>query len=234
MIKVHYSGGLGNNLWQYSASRLFASSNGLAMKAKPIEFFHNASPTIEGKKEYFRRELVTGHFLPDFVPGKRYIFKGTFERFEYFIGREDEVKRWCTPHRTTGFRPDPSDLVISIRRGWNNWPADTHCPNVEFYANLLASFKFRKLWVCTDSPDDPYFIELGKYVDFEIYRGNVLEQFNFIMDAKRYLMAPSTFSFWASWVGAAEEIYWPRIHALNFEGTKHNWRPTTDPRVVDV
>jgi hypothetical protein len=231
---VHYSGGLGNNLWQYSASRLFASTNGLAMKASPIEFFNNLIPRIEGKKEYFNKELVTGHFLPNFVPGKQYVFKGTFERFEYFIGREDEVKLWCTPQKTTGDSPNAKDLVISIRRGWNNWPAETHCPDIGYYVKLLAEFKFRKLWICTDSPNDPYFIELAKHVNFEIYKGSPVDQFNFIMRAKRYLIAPSTFSFWASWVGAAEEIYWPRIPALNFEGTKHDWRPITDPRVVDV
>jgi hypothetical protein len=234
MITVNYTGGIGNNLWQYSAARVFSLDHGLAFRAKPISNFNNLETSVGGKKAYFPREKVFGHYLPEFESGRHYIFKGHFERFEHFIGREAEVKNWCTPRVTTQDKPHKEDLVISIRRGWNNWPVETHCPSIEYYVNLLEKIEFRNLWICTDSPADTFFEEMSKHVNFKIYNGTAIDQYNFIMQSRRYLMAPSTFSFWAAWVGESREIFWPKIPALNFTDTDYNWRPATDARFVDI
>jgi hypothetical protein len=234
MIELHYSGGLGNNLWQYTSSRIFAEKHGLMLLSKPIRNFPSTLPIVPGKIHLMRKKKITGHFLPEFEIGHKYVFKGQFERFEHFIGHELQVKTWATPRVTTFDKPESGDLVVSIRRGWNKWPAETLCPSIDYYVKLLSNFSFKKLFICTDSPNDEYFLELNKYVDFKIYRESPINQFNFIMNAKRYIMAPSTFSFWASYVGHGSEIFWPNIWALDNEETNYDWFPVTDSRYIKI
>ena len=234
MITVNYSGGLGNHLWQYTTSRIFAEKHELLMLAKPIPNFPNATSIVRGNAYLLGRKNITGHFLPEHKGRAGYKFNGQFERFEYLIGNEEKAKVWATPIKTTSDKPGSGDLVLSIRRGWKNWPAETLCPSIEYYVQLLEKFSYRNLIVCTDSPDDSYFSELSTHLNFKIYRGSPVNQFNFIMNSERYIMAPSTFSFWSSFVGSVSEIYWPNIWALDNEETQYDWFPSTDRRYMKI
>lgn len=234
MIRLNYSGGLGNKLWQYVCSRIYAEKHGLYFKTTPIEYFPNVSKCVSGRVNLFPRRVVEGHFLPEFEDGVRYLFRGQFERFEYLVGNEDRARQWATPLQTRNDNPEKDDLVISIRRGWRNWPAHELCPSIEFYDRLLSLFSYKRLFVCTDSPEDTYFQEFKKHINFEIYRGSAVDQFNFIRKSNRYIMAPSTFSFWSSFVGQASEVYWPNIWALENDDTDYDWFPYTDKRYVRV
>ena len=234
MITLSYSGGLGNQLWQYTTSRIFAEKNKLLMVARKIPNFPNATSIVRGNAHVFRRERVSGHYLPEAKEGIGYKFNGQLERFEHLIGNEEKAKHWATPIKTTMDKPERDDLVISIRRGWKNWPADTLCPSIEYYVKLLEKFSYKNLIVCTDTPDDAYFSELSSHLDFKIYRGSPVNQFNFIMNSDRYVMAPSTFSFWSSFVGTVSEVYWPNIWALENDETEYDWYPSTDSRYIKI
>jgi hypothetical protein len=234
MITLSYSGGLGNQLWQYTTSRIFAEKNDLLMLARQIPNFPNATSLVRGNAHLFPRKRVLGHFLPEDNEGVGYRFKGQFERFEYLIGNEEKAKLWATPIKTTMDKPDRDDLVISIRRGWKNWPADTLCPSIEYYVKLIENFSYKNLIVCSDSPDDAYFTQLSTHIDFKLYRGSPINQFNFIMNSERYIVAPSTFSFWSSFVGSVSEVYWPNIWALENNETQYDWFPSTDSRYIKI
>jgi hypothetical protein len=202
--------------------------------SKPIKNFPNIAPFTAGKIYFSNRQIVRGHRLPTYRAGARYVFKGQFERFEYLMGHEEEVKFWATPVQTISDGPRSNDLVVSIRRGWNKWPADTLCPSQEYYAELLAKFEYKSLYICTDSPEDPYFQKLNRLLNFKFYKGTTVDQFNFIMKSERYIMAPSTFSFLASFVGHGAEVFWPNIWALDNAETDYDWFPRTEARFIRI
>lgn len=231
MITVKYNGTLGNNLWQYAVARIFAEERGLAFSAPSLKNFPQAAPKIKGKKYILPRFVFDNHFIDTSHKKGRFIFDGTFERFEYINGYQNELKKWFKPEVYKEQISGNNEIILSIRRGFNGWPANELCPSAKFYKELISKFKNRKFWICTDSPEDPFFNFLQEVeIEHEFFLGNPAAQFEFIRTAKTVIMAPSTFTFWATHVGNADKIYWPRIKALDFTNTKHDWFPSSDTR----
>lgn len=231
MITVKYNGTLGNNLWQYSVARLFAEKTGQLMVSPRIPGFSSCKHLRLGKVKLGEREVYSGHYLPADMPDKRTIFNGTFERYENIAGHIDTLKKWVRSDEAPDFLPNSEDLVLSIRRGFNGWPVNL-CPSIEYYENLIKKFEFKKLWVCTDSPTDPFIQNLlSRINNSRLVNMSGNKQFSFIASSERVIMAPSTFTFWATITGRASKVYWPRIPALDFSQTAHDWFPYDDPRV---
>ena len=231
MVKVSYLGGLGNNLWQYSAGRLLAERESMAFEAPIIADLPGLETSVSGKKYYLHKKVIAGHYIPQDCSRSRIIIKSGLERYENIAGNQSKIKAWIKiPVRETPFL-NKNDLVISIRRGWNNYPADENCPPIEFYAALLEKFEYERLYICTDSPEDVYFDGFKKLVRrYEFFKGDRITQLNLLLKAPRLIMAPSTFSFWGGYLGNSEKVYWPRIPALNFLGKNHDWFPYDDKR----
>ena len=235
MIKVSYSGGLGNNLWQYTAGRILAEKLGAAFDAPPITDIPNLETKIHGKRYWLRRKSIQGHFIPDDCRGKLVQIKSGLERYENIVGRQKDIKQWIDIPKKSLYQITRQDLVLSVRRGWNNYPVEENCPSFDYYNTLLANFKFSKLFICTDSPDDKFFEDFkDNFKNLEIVKGDRITQLNVLLGAERLIMAPSTFSFWGGYLGSASEIYWPKIEALNFNGKNHDWFPYDDRRHVWV
>lgn len=233
MIRVEYQGTLGNQLWQYSVGRIMAEDLGLRFKCPPIPGFPRTRDEVSGRTMFWPRMKLSGHCLPEQMRPSRITMKGYFQRFEH-IRERAEVMEWCRTSHRTRLKSAENDLVLSIRRGWNGWPTEL-CPDVEYYQSLLAELDFAKLWVCTDSPDDPFFSFLPTLgIDYEVVRGSALDQFAFIQESSRVVMAPSTFTFWATYAGNAKEVYWPKIPGLESTADRQDWYPVGDPRFKEV
>ena len=231
MITVKYNGTLGNNLWQYSVARLFAEKTGQLMVSPRIPGFSSCNSLKFGKVKLGDKEIYSGHYLPKIMPDKRTVFNGTFERYENIAGHIETIKTWVKSDEDPDFLPDSEDLVLSIRRGFNDWPVNL-CPTAEYYEELVNKFEFQTLWVCTDSPKDAFIQNLmGRMKKSKLVNMSGNKQFNFIASSERVIMAPSTFTFWATVTGNASKVYWPRIPALDFSQTAHDWFPYDDPRV---
>ena len=231
LITVKFNGTLGNNLWQYSVARLFSEKTGQLMISPKIPGFSACKSLIVGKVKFGRTEIYSGHYLPAFMPNKKTQFNGTFERYENIAGNLDRIRTWVKSDENPDFLANEDDLVLSIRRGFNGWPV-TLCPSIDYYEKLVKKFDFKTLWVCTDSPQDPFIQKLMKRINgASLVTMNANKQFSFIASANRVIMAPSTFTFWATMTGVASKIYWPRIPALDFSQTAANWFPFDDPRI---
>jgi len=235
MVKVSYLGGLGNNLWQYTAGRILAEKLGAAFDAPPIPDIPNLETKINGKRYWLRRKTIQGHFIPDDCAGKLVHIKTGLERYENIAGRQKDIRSWINIPKKSEYELAKQDLVLSVRRGWNNYPVDEKCPSFEYYHQMLTNFNYSKLYVCTDSPDDKFFEDFRHNLkNTEIVRGDRITQLNVLMSAERLIMAPSTFPFWGGYLGSASEIYWPKIEGLNFTGKNHDWFPFDDHRHVWV
>jgi len=230
MITLKLQGGLGNRLFQYCSARILAENSGLYLYSPRIDGFKQTRQIHLGKVVTSGFQKISGHSLPDYV-NQRTLLDGYFQRIELLDAHRDKVTKWLEPKvREPLIESEKSDLTLSIRRGSKGWPTK-FCPAIEYYLDLLKEFKFTKLWVTTDSPKDEYFIPLlKKFPEAQIVNLDTLGQFKFIQNSRRIIVAPSTFSILASWSSGATNIYWPRIEALDFSTTEHNWFSGSDLR----
>lgn len=234
MITLEYQGGFGNQLWQYAAGRLLAKKLGLLFVSKGIPGLRDTPRFNYGNINLKNRIELQGHFLPYDIEPRRIHLNGNFERYENISPYLDEIKNWYQPVAEP-IEVDPRALTVSIRRGSNNWPVETHCPKKNYYLEKLEKLGFSKHFICTDSPDDPFIQELLTEIpNGTIIRSDVLAQFNFLQNSQNIFLAPSTFSWWAAMTGKAEQIFWPQIPALDFTNTNHDWFPKDNHKLVLV
>lgn len=232
LITLKYQGGFGNKLWQYATGRLLARKLGLLFVSGGISGLQDCPKIVYGSIKLRNKIELQGHYVPDFLEARRIHLNGNFERYENISFHMDEIKRWYQPV-TKRIDVDSSALTVSIRRGSNNWPVDTHCPEKSWYLEKIAQLGFSKHFICTDSPDDAFIQEIVKEVpNATLIRSDVLAQFNFLQNSRNIFLAPSTFSWWAAMTGQAEQIFWPRIPALDFTETNHNWFPEDNNKLI--
>jgi hypothetical protein len=183
-----------------------------------------------GKMFFGEKQVLEGHLLPSQIY-QRTELRGYFQRIELFQENMSKAKKWLTPDSTDlSLSPKKSDLTLSIRRGTSGWPIKL-CPSVDFYLGILEEIEFKKIYITTDSPLDNYFKPIfSTYPNTEFVNLNPLGQFEFIRKSYSIVVAPSTFSILASWSSEARNIYWPKIEALDFSNTEHNWFPSGEVR----
>ena len=232
MITLSFQGGLGNQLWQYAVGRILSRKLGLLFVSNGVSGLTNCPRIIGGKLKMKEKIEIHGHLLPSNLRRQRIHLDGYFERYEYVSPFMDELRSWYQP--TLKNRDvDPNALTISIRRGSNNWPVETLCPDKEYYLEKISRLGFTKHYICTDSPDDEFIQDLSnEFPKCVVIRSSPLDQFSFIQNSKNVFLAPSTFSWWAAMTGEAEQIFWPQIPALDFEKTDYDWFPEGDKRIV--
>lgn len=230
MITLKLQGGLGNQLFQYCSARILAENSNLFFYAPRIDGFKQIKSFHQGKIIPGRLQKLTGHSLPDLVDRRTHL-EGYFQRIESLDAQKDKVVKWLQlENLVPNHESDERDITLSIRRGSSGWPIEL-CPTIEYYLDLLRNFDFRNLWITTDSPNDEYFVPLlREFPSARIVNLDSLGQFKFIQNSKRIIVAPSTFSVIAAWSSKAGKIYWPRIEALNFDHTDHNWFSQIDYR----
>jgi len=234
LLTITFQGGLGNQLWQYAVGRILSRKLGLLFVSDKLSGFTNCPKVIRGKVKMRERIEIQGHFLPSNLRPQRIHLNGYFERYEYVSPFMDEVRNWYQP-TLEKHDVESNALTISIRRGSNNWPVETLCPNKDYYIETISKLDFTKHFICTDSPDDEFIQVLSKeFRNCTVVRSSALAQFSFIQNSKNVFLAPSTFSWWAAMTGEAEQVFWPQIPALDFEKTNYDWFPVGDNRIVLV
>jgi hypothetical protein len=115
-----------------------------------------------------------------------YLFKDGLLRIE-----NDEVK--CRPGMV------PEGQVIK---------ANQDLLPFEYYAEILDSQFFDRLFIVTDCPSDPFLSYFDRYHP-QIISGEILDDFNIVRSASRIVMSMSTFSWWSAFLSDAECIYMP-------------------------
>ena len=240
MIEVRYLDGLGNRMFQYCFGRILALRLGYCLAAAPLEGFPATSEKIEGA-DYSDRpeEILLGHFsdktkrqeidlekLAAQPAKKRIIVEGYFQRYSYYQPYKEQIRsHWFKTFRLPP--ADPRDIVMHVRRG----DAVLYGLALPFsyYEEALSRVRFRKLFICTDTPDDPFFLKFKKFSPEIISSKNPMDDLHFIMSFRKIIQSASTFSWWAGFLSEAEEIIAPL--PLNGHWSKE-W-PEIDLRVTD-
>lgn len=253
MISVEYIGGLGNVMFQYCFGRILAESLGYKLDASPIKGFSNTNQKVDGLEFLNDPIKLIEHNvdLDSLEQNRKIICRGYFQKLHYYEKYHDVIKNdWLKLNSDLVKEPkDPQDVVLHIRRGdYVTKNISDHLVGVDFYDNILKNYvrDWNKLYICTDSPGDSFFDGLMKYDPIikssaedtwrHVGRGQptdtTLEDFTFMMSFNRIVLSVSTFSWWASFLSNASELYYPNFGYFNKENGYENYLVRDEPRTI--
>lgn len=229
---------IGNNLFHYCWGREIAERKGYHLKTKRIEGFPGTYEDIPGKvisenplvtpvaTQVFDMTQIYNH------PGKIFV-AGYPQRYELYSFNKENIRKWLKIENEESYDfPDEDDIVMHIRLGdytHYGW----HMP-VEYYQSILKNKKYKNAYIITDDPNHP---ELQKLTNIGcIIKDNSrfnhmqhIADFVFAKNATRFILSPSTFSWWAAFLGNGT-IYFP---CIKYPWTENPAKDEIDIRVLD-
>jgi hypothetical protein len=236
MITLNYHGGLGNTLFQYCFARILHENTGLKVQIHKSSYtqhltkktiirenlgingFPNTFTPLVGRSNvnltniYVPTHNSINKINPDFeeklniehlcnqLQKNNCVLSGFFQRYEYYVPWKSEIKNWLITDISLKNSPGEDDLVVYVQSYFNIPPS--------FFAQTLKKLKFKKLYLLVnDIKRAEVFIRaLDKYVPIIVHSIDPLHDFEFLRRAKRAVIAPSSFSWWACWLSSAERI----------------------------
>jgi hypothetical protein len=233
MVEVKYAGRLGNNLFQYCFGRIIAEKLGYKLKADPVPGFPNTAKQIEGA-DYstgYPVQIIT-HDSPDKYDGdyskvlswknknldlqsiaaditrRKIVVEGFFQRYEYYKPYKELIKNdWLLTDINISDRIDPDDVVVCVRR--NDYVLGGHALPLSYYKEALSRLRYRKIFICTDSVNDPLILLLKYKYSAVVQATNTLNDLKFISLFNKIIISNSSFYWWAAFLSNAKEIYSP-------------------------
>jgi len=228
MIHVHYRGQLGNNLFQFAFGAVISHLSGQAMAALPITGF-------PGTSGFARPSATSG----DRIPRHGY-HMNIAEWAERAKARDIIVHSY--PHNSSYYEPhhgwlapllapapgdyaqaDNDEIVLHLRLG--DYFSSHRNRNrfgypVEAIFKLVAQLDYKRCLIVTDTPRHQAVERLVREHCGLLVASNRDHDYRTLFHARRLIMSPSTFSWWAAWSGHATEIYFPR--EMGYWQSKYN------------
>ena len=172
------------------------------------------------REAYSSRKLERAELFQ--APGARVTLCGFFQRFEYIADIRDEVREdWLRMDDPLPVRPS-GDFLVSIRltdymqdaQHLDNPEASPWASSVlriEEIRRLARTVPHERLYIVTDEPGHPM-IESLKDLHPIIQAEGGMKDFKFIHSFQKVAICQSTFHWWATFLGAAREIYFPKTN----------------------
>ena len=211
MVETYFLDQRCNNLFQYCLGRIIAEHLGFAYQASPIPGFPGTNEVVKGRLIHGPKQVLQGQcidlsaVLRDRSP-RRIVLKGYFQRYSYYQPYQQAIRRWLGRPVVSGDSPHPRDLVVHVRRRdylWHGWALP-----FSWYEQLIEQHSFRDLILVTDDPSDPFFWRFRRYQP--IIRSMTADaDFDFLCKSKQLALSPSTFAWWAAFLGQADWIGFP-------------------------
>ena len=233
MVEVKYRARLGNNLFQYCFGRIIAEGLGYKLKANPIPGFPNTEKQINGK-DYSQgypiqviahdySHLYRGDYskilswknknlnlksIIDDKSKRKIVLNGYFQRYEYYKPYKNVIKNnWLLMDMNTKDRIESDDVVVCIRRG-DYVKAGIALP-FSYYKEALTTIHHRRVFICTDSPHDPFIYLYKRKYNATVHFADTLDKFKFISSFNTIIISHSTYYWWASFLSNATKICAP-------------------------
>lgn len=210
-VQIHYSGGLGNNIFQYFAARFLAEENGMKLntlwiKDDLIPIAHDYDVNARDGDGPFQHLGDEHDILSRKWEKNNYRLNGVFQVWQWYFERKDRI---LNALRLPSLQQTNStDLVAHIRLG--DYIPCRAAIDIEWYIHILEQESFRRLFVVTDDPNNERLKRLSKFRPIIINKG-ITHDFLFIRNARRLVMSNSTFCWWAAFSGNPERIlFFPR------------------------
>lgn len=215
MIRVVYDGNLGNNLFQYCFGRILAERLNYKLIAKPIAGFPRTFDQVEGlvydsgDPKILRGQKPDLRFLAEGDPKCPLILTGYFQRYEYYQPYAEKIKCWLSIDRNIeDVAIQQDDVLVGIRRGKDYIPR--HGLPLSYYEGALEQMKYNRVFICTDSPRDPFVRYIARKFSGSVRAPGALDNLTFIKRFRKIIISNSTFLWWGAFLSDAEEIVYPR------------------------
>lgn len=230
--------GLGNRLFQYCWAREIAEYKNYKLICEPIKGFPITYSTLDGK-ECRHNILVTPPATQIFNLDQIFnhdggiVVYGNPQRYEHYIKNKKKIKEWMYIENEENYEtPHPDDLIINVRLGDYvplKWDLE-----MDYYASILKREKFRNAIIICDDPHDNKLNtlkDLGCQIKDNSNYGELkfISDFVYVKHAKKCIIANSTFSWWAAFLGTGK-IYFP---CLKFPWISNPTLNDVDLRVYD-
>ena len=222
MVVVQYHGGMGNRLFQYAYGRLLAEAKGYALLSPEgselrERGFPQVSQAVTGKKvadpviyvlpenrdgvpNSAQENPIDPQDLSGKLPEGKIWINGFFQHYRFYARHRRKILDWFRTDIALPDGPGPGDLVIYIQSFFN--------VGSDFYCRILRKKSWDRLWAVVNHPERSWNIltDLRKFEPKVFHSRDHLVDFEFLRQAKRMILAPSTFAWWAAWLSEAEEI----------------------------
>lgn len=214
MIEVIFDGNLGNNLFQYCFGRILATRLGYRLCATAIPGFRRTNDFIDGLAYPDAPEIVLRgqrpklDFLQESSPRYRVLLTGYFQRYEYYKPYRNDICTWLAmDDERSDVDIGCDDVVVGMRRGRDYIPR--HGLPMSYYDAALSIIKHKRVFVCTDSPRDPFVRSFQKRHSAVLRPPGALDNLAFITKFNKIVISNSTFLWWGAFLSNAREIVFP-------------------------
>lgn len=206
-VHVLYKGRTGNNLFQYTAARLFAQSQRfMLLTPPPVQDLLSVSPFEGGTYFDGPSAFVTeaaGDILDRDHPPGRYIFDGWFQRSDWYLKRRDKILEFLRPRPIENTNTE--DIVINLRVG-TDYLTPGWVIHPKWYLDILAKESFRKLHIVADSRHEGYLSWFSKYDPIVVASGP-RGDWEYLRSFDRIICSNSTFCWWAAFFSGARRTW---------------------------
>jgi hypothetical protein len=151
------------------------------------------------------------------------LVQGYPHNISFFQPHREWLTRELVPRPGEFFRACDNDIVLHIRWGdyFNPRGYKLFGYPLKAYRNLLNSLDYERCFIVTDTPGNALAEDLIRHHRAIPVAKTVDHDYRTLYHAKRIIMSPSTFSWWAAFTGDAAEIYQP--YEIGFWKREHNF-----------
>jgi hypothetical protein len=148
-----------------------------------------------------------GLIISDSYHGEPIILSAYYQNYRYYKGKKEFVSGLLNKldQYPLAKIPGMHDIVLNFRGtdlAWAQMP-------FSYYRWILDKEQFNKLWIVTEDPNHLTVLKLLDCYPGEVFSNGPINDFKFVMSAKKIIMTVSTFSWMAAWLSDADKIYFP-------------------------
>ena len=214
MIRIGYVGEFGNNLFTYTYSRIMSEKNDIELVSNLPKKGYISNTEHKKGKIYNTYPIIVddrdnpNFKTPDFTEKKTYHICGFFQDIKYYQEREYIKTFFNIPEIET----NEKDLVMHIRlNDYKNFGELGTVLSPSYYLNAIEKVSYNKLYIVTDEPSNKEYLNNFKHLSPIIISEESEHDFLFMMRFKKIIIANSSFSWWAAFLGKASEVYSPSV-----------------------
>jgi hypothetical protein len=178
--------------------------------------FNAKGKALEGEPICYTTRQVLN--MGDIDGTKPILLEGWYERYDQIKDYKQAIStQWLRFKEPDTYEFAPSELAIHVRLGDKTEQGQTL--TLAYYADAIRAIEHSHIHWFTDSPDSDFMRTLRRKYGGTIVSSSFIEDFKMMMGFKKLVTSASTYSFWAAWLGNADQIVAPKRGQICYRGS---------------